>query len=413
MIGMVNWFSRNIRTFLLAFFLAGAVWVSAVTSADPDETRSYPMPVSIEIIGQDPGLLITNNFTSEVELVLRAPQSVWKQLTEDSKSVRAVVDISNLDAGLHHVPIQVQVSFQPVLVLSTSMSSLDLELEPLMTKTFPINVDLSGSPAVGYLSQAMQLSAQEVVVSGAESAVRKVNRVSAILDISGVRQNVETELNLIAFDENGIQLNGMNLTPYTIQVTIPVVQLGGYRDLAVKVVVSGRVADGYRLTSILVNPPVVTVFSTDIALIDSLPGYVETTHLDLSGVSADLETHLALNLPEGVSLVGDQNVLVIVGISPIEGSRTIPGRQVTLVGLSSGLVATISPLLVDLYLSGPLPTLESLKEIDIQITVDVTGLIPGTYQLTPMVTILLDGVHVETILPGTVEVIISRSTLLP
>ena len=405
---MLDWLSKNVRTFILAFFLALAVWISAVTSADPDETRTYPTPVSIEIVGQDPGLVITNTYTKQIDVVLRAPKSVWTRLTTGNDTVRAVVDISNLSAGTHQVPIQVQVSVQPVRILPITISSLELVIESLLTKTIPVEINVHGTPALGYQAQKLVLSSTDVVVSGPESVVQRVKKISASLDITGVRQNVESEVNLQALDDNNLVLEGLNLTPSSIKVTVPVVQQGGYRDLAVKVVVSGRVANGYRLTSILVNPPVVTVFSSNTALIDSLPGYVETAHLDLNGVSADIETSLALNLPEGVSLLGDQTVLVQVGISPIEGSLTIPGRPVTVTGLSAGLVASVSPLTVDLYLSGPLPMLDALISTDILVNVDVTGLAPGTYQLTPTVTFLITGIRVETILPGTVEVIISK-----
>lgn len=398
---------------MLAFFLALAVWVSAVTAADPDETRPYPTPVPIEIVGQDPGLVITNTYTRQIEVVLRAPQSVWRQLTSVKNSVRAVVDISNLSAGSHQVQIQVQVSTQPVRILSSSLASLDLVLEQLLTRTMPVEINIIGTPAIGYQAHELRLSSTDVVVSGPESIIQRVKKIGASLDITGVRQDVDTEVNLRALDENNLPIDGLNLTPANIQVTVPVVQQGGYRDLAVKVVVSGRVANGYRLTSILVNPPVVTVFSSDIALINSLPGYVETSQLDLSGGSADIETRLALNLPEGVSLIGDQNVLVQVGISAIEGSLTITDRPVTVNGLSAGLVATVSPLTVDLYLSGPLPVLDTLITTDVLVSVDVTGLVAGTYQLTPSVTIMVVGIRVETILPGTIEVVIGKGTPTP
>ena len=56
---------------------------------------------------------------------------------------------------------------------------------------------------------------------------------------------------------------------------------------------------------------------------------------------------------------------------------------------------------------GPLPVLEVLASQNVKITVDVTGLGLGTYQLKPDVEVLIGNVSVESILPGTVEVVLS------
>jgi len=410
---MLDWLKKNTGIFLLAFVLAVSVWVSAVLAADPDETHPFPTPVPIEIIGQDPGLVITNTYTKQIEVVLQAPQSVWTQLTSGGNTVRAVVDISNLSIGTHQVPIQVQVATQPVRIMSKSLEALELVIEKLLTETRPVEIDINGTPAIGYEAQKTVLSSDDVVISGPESNVQRVKKIGAAVDISGTRQDVKSEVQLQALDENNQPVVGLSLSPAKIKVTVPLIQKGGYRDLAVKVVVSGRVASGYRLTSILINPPIVTVFSSDIDLINSLPGYVETSQLDLTGVSADVETHLTLDLPDGVSLLGDQNVLVQIGISAIEGSQTLTGLPVTVNGLDAGLIATVSPLEVDLYLSGPLPVLDTLLITDVIISVDASGLVAGTYQLTPIVTITLTGIRVETIQPGTVEVVISKRVATP
>jgi hypothetical protein len=37
-------------------------------------------PVTINVIGQDPGLLIVGDFQDEVSLTLRAPRSIWATL---------------------------------------------------------------------------------------------------------------------------------------------------------------------------------------------------------------------------------------------------------------------------------------------------------------------------------------------
>jgi YbbR domain-containing protein len=130
--------------------------------------------------------------------------------------------------------------------------------------------------------------------------------------------------------------------------------------------------------------------------------------LDLSGAVDNIETKLALNLPGGVTLIGDQTVSVQVEIVSIEGSLPVKYRTVEVVGLGAGLKYQLSPITVDILLSGPLSVLDSLSPSDVHVQVDLTGLTSGTYQLTPTVTIDKLGVTVQSILPGTVEVVITK-----
>ena len=90
---MLSRLGRNLRAFLWALVLGLSVWVAAVTAADPDEVRLYPNAVSLELVGQDPGLVITSDVPKDVQLTLRAPRSVWDQLTARPESVRAILDL--------------------------------------------------------------------------------------------------------------------------------------------------------------------------------------------------------------------------------------------------------------------------------------------------------------------------------
>jgi YbbR domain-containing protein len=116
---------------------------------------------------------------------------------------------------------------------------------------------------------------------------------------------------------------------------------------------------------------------------------------------------LALNLPENVTLVGEQSVQVQVGISPIQTSLTLLNQPINVIGLSEGLAVQVLPATVDVIISGPLPLLDALTPQDVIVTVDVTGLELGAHQLTPRVDVLVDNVLVESILPGTIEVVLS------
>ena len=403
---MLHWLTKNLRTLMLAFALALAVWISAVTAADPDETRLLANSVAIEFVSQDPGLIIQGQVPRQVQLTLRAPRSVWDKLTTEKDAIHALVDLSGLAAGTHRLDVQVQINAQPVRLISFSPEKLDLTLEKLVTRSLPLELTLTGEPAIGYQAGDPILNPAEVIISGAQSLVNQVAHLSLSLDLSGSRQDIQTTLPIKALDDKGNLVTGLTMHPDNVQVSLSISQQGGYRDLAVKVVTIGRPANGYRLTNVAPIPPMVTVFSSNLELISALPGYVETTPLDLNGASADIEIRLNLNLPGGVTLVGEQNVLVQVGISAIQSSLML-NRPVEIDNLSATLQTSVSPENVDVILSGPLPVLDTLAPGDVHVVIDVKGLGVGTHHLTPTVQMVIAGVTVESILPMTVEVIIS------
>ena len=407
---MFRWLISNLRTFLLAFTLALAVWVTAVTAANPDETQVLPNPIPIEYIGQDPGLILTSgNSPTQVEITLRTPHSVWQSLLNGETSIRAIVDLTGLGSGTHAVLVQVQIDARPIRIISVTPQTYNLSLETQITRTVQIRLVLTGSPAIGYQIGDAIITPANVIITGAESLVSRIDHIQATIDLTDARQNFNANVPIQVMDSSSAVIESVTVIPETVQVNLPIIQQGGYRDMAVKVMTVGNPASGYSLTSVAAYPPIITVYSANSELIDSMPGYVETSSLDLNGADKDIEKQLGIILPPGVTLIGEQSVLVKVGIAPIESSRTISYRPVNMIGLSSGLLAHLSPQTVDIILSGPLPVLESMAISDVNVQVDLTGLSGGTYRLTPRVSIVQEGVTVESILPGTVEVVISTA----
>jgi len=406
---MLSRFGTNFRTLLWAFALALAVWVAAVTAADPDEVRAYPYPIKVQVVGQDSGLIMSGDVPTGVQVTIRAPRSVWDQLTTHTDSVRALLDLSGLGAGEHKLDLQIQVTARPARIVTVSPASVTVNLEPLVTRTLPLDLSLSGQPATGYQAGDTSLDPKEVVIAGPQSLVESVKRLRVNLNLDGVRESIDQALAIQALDQNNQPVTGITIHPETAQVKLPVSQQGGYRDMAVKVIVHGQVASGYRLDNISVFPPVVTVYSSDPTVVNALPGVVETQPLDLQDVNDNLTTRLQLNLPPGISIVGEQTVLIQAGVSPIESSLTLSGEKVEVTGLPAGMSAEVSPATVDVILSGPLPLLDTLTRQDVRVTVDITGLDAGTHQLTPKVEVLISNIRVESILPGTVEVILVSS----
>lgn len=399
--------ASNIRTFLLALVLGIAVWVSAVSAADPDEVRAYPKSVPIEIIGQDPSLILTNELPTNMDVTIRAPGTVWNTLLTQDNAVRAILDLSGLGAGEHNVNVQIQVNQRPTQIVLANPSVVTVKLESFATKSLPLILSLSGQPSAGYQAGEATLAQEQVVVSGPESLIKEAARARVSVNLDGVRESISESIPIQIIDSKNEIVRGLTLNPESVQANVPIVQQGGFRDVAVKVVVRGQVAAGYRLENISVFPPVITVFATDPTLVNSLPGVVETQPLDLQDAKEDISTRLSLSLPENITLVGAQTVQVQVSITAIQTSLTLLNQPINVIGLKEGLSAQIFPQSADVIVSGPLPVLDVLTSQDISITVNVTGLGVGTYQLIPEVQASIGNVLVESILPGTVEVVLS------
>jgi len=415
----LRWLVSNLSTLILALVLAVVVWISAVTAANPNVERSRTIP--LDIVGLDQDMLLVGNVPTQVRVTLEAPSSVMDSMSASENAIQSWVDISGLDPGSHDLQVQVNInpSFRPVRRTSVIPEIVSITLEPLLTRTYPVRLDISGEPAVGYQKGRRNLEPSSVTVSGAASLVSQIEEVRAAMDISGATESIRRDVALIAVDQNGEPVSGVTITPLDVSVTQPIFLQGGYRNVIVRVVTEGQPANGYKLTNITVSPLNVVVFSSDPQLVNDLPGYVETEPVDLTDAVDDIDTYVVINLPEGVTLVGDQFVLVQVSIAAIEGSLTM-SLPVIPIGLLPIQEAIISPDTVDVILSGPVPILDTMTPDDVRVWVDVTELELGIYQLEPKVDVIPDRIEVEAVLPSTVsvEIIIAptptpTSTLAP
>jgi YbbR domain-containing protein len=406
---------KSLPSLITALVLALAAWIAAVSASDPNEIHTYAQPVQIEVLGQDTSLIIAGDTLRTVRVTMNAPRSVWQQLNNSSNQIHTFIDLSGLKKGNYRVPIQVQVNLKPVKIVLLSPEEVTLTLEPLISTMLPLQIVTRGEPAVGYQADNSTIDPKQAKVSGPESMVNQVVSLRSTLDLTQAQQNINLSLDILAVDINGDLVDGVTVSPKQVIINQPITQKGGYRNVVVKVVSQGKLADGYRLTNISVYPPNITVFAETPALVENLPGYVETQPIVLDNMKNDISIPAELNLPEGVSLVGNQVVMVIASIEPIESSLTISRISIITTGLAEGYTVQISPEFVDALLSGPLPVLDVLKSQEIQVTIDLAGKGPGTYQVTPIVQINTGQVNtgeirVESIIPGTIEVVISVIT---
>lgn len=403
--GIFRYLRKVFPTFITALVLSITVWIIAVTASDPAENRSFPRNIPIEIVGQDPNLVLTNDLPANVSVVLNTPQSVWNSIISSQSPIRAVVDLSGLGAGNHLVDLQIQVSVRPVKIVSYSPRAVTINLESLSSKVMPLNLIVRGDPAIGYQAEEPELGINQVTITGPISQVERVAELQSVMDINQAYEDITRILNIVAIDQNGMVVDNVTLSPDRVEVFQEINQRYGYRNVIVSVNIEGQVADGYRLTNIAVFPLAVTVYSSNPQIVNDLPGYVQTAPINLDGLKDDVDISLLLDLPDGVNVVGDQRtVLVRISIAAVQTSAPIANIPIEIIGLPENLTAILAPELVTLVISGPLPIIDTLRAKDIRVYLDLTDFVEGTYQLQPMVELPFDELMLDNIQPELIDI---------
>ena len=407
---MLQWLRANLGTLLLAFVMALTAWVAAVNQDDPIIESIYPQPIEIVYTGLTEGTLIVGNTPDNATVTIRAPESVWNELSPQDIYLEA--DLTGLEAGIYRITLKHHVNREPSQVTEVEPEILTLTLEPSTSKELTIQVLTFDQPALGYIAEEPIAVPEHATVVGPTSLVDQIYELRAEISLANRRESLDQEVALIPLDENGNEVRGVLIPIEQVRILVQIKPGERYRPISVIPYIEGReeleAIGHYQVTAINVIPREVIVFSSDKEVLDALPGYVETVPLNILDETHQVERRVPLNLPEGVSLVGDQSVLVQVTIVPVVESITIT-RAVEIQGLGPDLYAYPSPDTIDVILTGPAATLEALRTEDVRVVLDLLDHEAGIYQIEPQVLLLPTDLEFDAPMPATIEVSITTT----
>ena len=401
--------TSNLSSALLALFLALLVWVVAVYEKSPPRTDVFPGSIPIEVINLGEGLIIANHVPTQCEVRLRALASTWDELKPED--FEATVDLDQLQAGQHEVPVVVKTLNEDVVLLGAEPAQATIALEETDSRRVRVKVRVLDEESIplGYTSGLPVVSPEQVTISGTKNLVAQVTEALVELSVKNARETVIKQETPLLQDTEGNRVQGLTISPPTVTVTVAVERQLGYRDVTVRAVTEGTPASGYWISNIRVEPALVTVYGQQ-SVIDNLPGYLDTQPIDIQDATRDAIQRVALALPEGVLVLGEgagkEGILVHISIEPLLGGQTVH-RELEIQNLRSGLQASASLTHVDIILSGPLPALQELKPDDVRVLLDLFGLPRGIHKVTPKVILPEElGLEVKSIVPDIVEVTI-------
>ncbi|MEZ4657183.1 MAG: CdaR family protein [Caldilineaceae bacterium] len=392
----------QLGTLLLAIILALIVWLIAITEEDPIIVREFPTPIPLTARGLAEGYVLLQELEPVIATV-EASKTQWDELKTADFS--ADIDVNGLDVGVYDVDVQLTVDVEDVRIIALDNPQRHVQIDKVIAKDVPVRIDVADGPAFGYEAQTPVYNPVTVNVSGPSSLVEQVEAAGASIYLRNAKSQVDRLQVVTPLNAANQFVSGVTVMPSTVSVVVPVTRLPDRKEAAVRPTLVGQPDAGYRLSAVKVEPSSV-VLSGDNALLDEVPGFIETEPFELAGATGEIRKIVSLVVPEGISVLGGNNVFVTITVSPIEGGATVQ-RRPTVENLGEGLEATIELESVDVILRGPAPQLEKLKEDDVKVVLDLGGLLAGVHSVRPRVA-LPNGISPEGVLPETVEVRISN-----
>jgi YbbR domain-containing protein len=404
---ILDFLLRNWPLRLAAIGLAAVLYAGVALSGN---TRTWPGQVPIEVLNPPAGGSLLELPGSVSNIRYRAPLDVTSQLT--SGSFRASVDLSNVRPQSGGEPVVVPVELLPldprVEIVGYTPQEVNIRVDDVVSRTVPVTVDWGTVPE-GMVVGPPQVQPPTVVVRGASSRVASVQQAVARVAIDASGLNVDQQADVEVLDENGGPVAGVEVTPERVRIRMDVAQEQGYATVPVVPVLVGDPAPGHEITGVSVNPRSVTISGElpDVQRLSSL----RTQPVDLAGRDASFSAQVDLEVPPEVTVIGEANAVVDVQLGEPQVSRTLQ-VGVTLQGARPDRTYLLSTPSVNVTVTGPRSTIDSLEPGDLRVRAPVGRLNPGSRAVELNVT-APDGVSVDAVAPDRIEVRVSAATPAP
>ena len=389
------------KAFLMVTSLVVALFFwSALVASDGTLTRqkvfaNVPVGVTGESSLKSRGYIVMDDLDTlipSVRMMVEVTQANYDRVSGTSYNPH--IDLSKVKGEGSN---EVAVTFSSQLygpVVSCEPSSVTLNVERYMTRRVPVVVETKGKPD-GYYLDSVKTDPSSLSVSGPQSLISQVARAVATLDasvLSGDRMSdrMTLDIRLQSYKGETIESDLIEITNQSV-ITRSVVaetELIPMKSIPLQLdeFVTGVPAAGYEIEEVIAAVESIDVAAAQEAL-DAMSVFTTDHPLNVEDATADVSGYVRLKRPSGIENSVPYDVAVTVKIREAETQRTFRNIVVEVDGLDSGYDAKLSRERQVVQLRGPYSFISSIRENDIRLFVDVSGLEPGDHAVPVQISI--------------------------
>ena len=394
---------NNLTIKAFALIIAILLWTTVMKVENPEQpTTIRNIPVTINTTTLDrAGLVLMEpkEITVNVESTGRRNDMV----DFSSKNIVAQVDLSGRGEGQFKLPITVSLINQKPGIVVTNIEPKEVlfTLEKTIPREIPINIQTEGAVPEYYLLDSITSMSHFVTISVPRSWVNEVNKVVATVNIDGISSNANRAVPVKILDDEGNEVLGVDKVPGMIDVSISVLKTN---SIPIELITENELPENFTITNISISPSNIEIKGKK-EIVDI--NKINTKTIDINSLLEQSSMEVELDLPQGIELLNPREKVVITYTieETITKAYSIPFKNITIKNLASEFSINTLDLdkIIEVSLKGIKSELDLISESDLSLELDLLGLEEGSHLVNLKVN-EFPGLTIEETKPESIEV---------
>ena len=385
--------SRKVLRIIGSILVAIALWIYVDTVTSPEVTLKVKN-VPVEFSGEDTtladrGLMLLSGYDTTVDLVIKGPRNELRKL--DRSKIRIVANTSNIRRPAARPDLRGGVPGQhpqrKLTVDSASIYSITVTVGELDSKEVPIQCEIVGSVADGFMAGELTLDPEVLLLRGQRDDLLNVSYAKVRLDITGADKTVVQALEFELYDHNDVKIenSAIRSSEKLIGATMPVWTV---KEVPLRVNFVEDVGATMETVDYTISPATVKLVGEK-ARLDEIDSIVLDT-LYVQDLEDSQSLTYTIPVPEDVTIADGVDTATVTVVVRGVTERTLTVSRFTFENVPEGMTATAETESLNVRLRGLTAEVNALTAENVHIVADLSGLTGAGVHTVP-VTIRIEG----------------------
>lgn len=321
--------------------------------------------------------LVVTGIPDTVDITIKGPiQHV--QAAKTLRNFEIYADLTNAKIGYQRVKLKIK-DLSDKLQVTIKPATVNVNVQEKISKDFKVESEfINGLVEEGYTAGTPVVEPNKVKITGAKDMIDRIAYVkAAVVGKNPLTTSISQDARVQVLDREMNKLD-VSVEPQTVRVTIPIKYTS--KEVPITITSTGLPPAGISIDSINLDVDKAVISGNESVLKKTDNVRVE---VDLSTINDNTTLTLPVIVPTGIRKATPETVKATIVVKKAE-ETTISGVPLKIKGLSDQYKATINdPLskLVNLFITGPGSTINSLKPDDFNVFIDLSDLGEGNHDV--------------------------------